>query len=340
MDLPFTYPFLIVAALALAFCFSNGYNDSSGLVATMISTHAMSPERALLIATLFELIGALCLGTAVAKTMMGGLVDMVPTASVSGGAALAAALVAALIWNFLTARLGLPSSSSHTLIGGLVGAALAAYGPESVHWHKLGRVVAALVVSPVMGFFAAYVFIKLSTFLCQWVGPRINQTFNRIQVVSSCLLALSHGTNDAQKTMGVLTLALALMVPGHSAVGVPDWVQKISAVVISLGVLFGGLKLIKTLGFKLYKVRPLHGFAAQSMSAGVLAGMTYLGFPLSSTQVMSSALLGAGSAERPKAIRWSIAGDMLITWIVTLPASGLLAFGLVHLGGVVHALIS
>lgn len=333
--------FLTVAmalALALAFCFMNGFHDSSGLVATMISTRAMEPEWALVVATAFEFIGAQILGTAVAETMMSDLVDVSKLAETLHAVPLiSAGLLAAVVWNAATWFLGIPSSSSHTLLGGLMGAFAAGCGLHSIYWSKILWILVVLVVSPLVGFFASYFITKLSYFLFQWSGPRVNSLFRKMQIVSSCCLALSHGTNDAQKTIGIMALVLALAFSQqHSASQIPGWVVNAAAMTISFGVLCGGWRLIKTLGFKLYRVRPIHGFASQGMSSGVLIGFSLWGFPLSSTQVISSSLLGAGAADRPKAIRWEIVRDMVMTWLVTLPVTGLLAASIVWLMKVVE----
>jgi PiT family inorganic phosphate transporter len=238
-----------------------------------------------------------------------------------------AALVAAIVWNLVTLLLGLPSSSSHALIGGLVGAVILDTGWSSIHFYGLLKVLIVLFASPIIGFVAGIIITKIILWLSRNATPRVNIFFKSGQLVTSVALALSHGANDAQKTMGIITMAL---VTGGilTTFAVPTWVVLICASVISLGTAMGGRRLIRTLGAKFYKIRPMEGFSSQLASALVIIGSSLLGGPVSTTQVVSSAIMGVGAADRVKKVRWGVAGEILMTWILTIPASGLLAAGL------------
>lgn len=307
---------LVIITLALVFDFLNGMNDSGNIVATMISTGALAPRRALLLASVCEFIGPFVFGVAVAATIGSGIVD--PTAV--GALPVLAAVLAGIAWNAVTLRLGVPSSSSHALVGGLVGAALAARGPEAINLEGLSLVVAALVFSPVLGFVLGNIAMRSILRLTKNATPRINTHFRQGQIATSAALALSHGTNDAQKTMGIITLALVAFgtLPEFR---VPFWVVAASALAIALGVGFGGWRIIRTLGGKIYRIRPVHGFSAQATSAAVILGAALLGGPVSTAQVVGSSIIGVGSAERLSKVRWGVAGNILLAWMVTIPAS-------------------
>ncbi len=315
-----TYLLAAVIGVALLFDFMNGFNDSAALVAPVVSTRALSPRAALRLAAVGEFMGPFLFGVAVAKAIGSDLLDAayltLPT--------LLAALLAALAWNVFTWYLAVPSSSSHALVGGLVGAALAAGGWQAVRWSGLQMIVLALLISPLLGLLAGYVMTKLLYFLAQKATPRVNTLFRFLQVVTSFFTALSHGANDAQKTMGVITLAL--VVAGHlPTFAVPSWVVIVSAVCIAFGTSVGGWRQIKTLGGRIFRLRPLHGLASQTGGSLVIMLASLLGGPVSATQVMSSAVLGAGAAERPGRVRWSVGQEMLIAWLLTIPATIVLA---------------
>jgi PiT family inorganic phosphate transporter len=312
-----------IIALALVFDFLNGFHDASNIVATMISSRAMSPRNALIISALAHLAGPFLFGVAVATTIGNEVVD----ASVVSSSVIIAALGSAIIWNVVTWLLGWPSSTSHALIGGLVGAAVLATGFGSVRLPALEKVFVALFISPILGFGLAYVVQRLVYFLARGASPRINVFFKRVQLVTALALALSHGTNDAQKTMGVI--AMAMVATGYaSSFHVPWWVIALSATAISLGTASGGWRLIKTLGAKFYKIRPVHAFTSQLSSAMVIMGAALLGGPVSTTQVVSSAIMGAGSADRLSKVRWTVGRDIVVAWLLTIPVSALMSAGL------------
>jgi PiT family inorganic phosphate transporter len=320
---------LIVALIVLAviFDFLNGFHDSSNIVATMISSRAFRPRVALGVTALAEFTGPFIFGVAVAKTIGHDIVEP-GTITV---AVIMAALLSAILWNLLTWYLGIPSSSSHALIGGIIGAVAVGAGLEAIQLSGLQKVLLALFISPIIGLMAGFLFTKLVFFLARGASPRINWFFKRSQIVTAVALGLSHGTNDAQKTMGVI--ALGLVTAGYLAdFYVPTWVIALSAGAIALGTALGGWRLIKTLGGKFYKIRPVHGFSSQVTSAGVILGASLVGGPVSTTQVVSSSIMGVGSAERLSKVRWGVAGNIAVAWIVTIPATALVAAGLYWLG--------
>ncbi len=314
---------LSVIALALVFDFLNGIRDSSNLVATVISSRALSPRWALLLTAVAEFMGPIIFGVAVAKAIGS---EIVSPSDVSLQVILAA-LLGAIIWNLITLLLGLPSSSSHALIGGLVGAVVLENGWSAIHFQGILKVLLVLFISPVIGFFAGYLLTRIIMFLCRNATPGINNLFKRGQLVTSIALALSHGANDAQKTMGVITMAL---VAGNylKTFAVPLWVVLTCAGVIAVGTAFGGRRLIRTLGGKFYKIRPVDGFSSQLASSLVIIGSSLVGGPVSTTQVVSTSIMGAGAADRINKVRWNVAVDILIAWVLTIPAAGLLSAGL------------
>ncbi|MBO9531912.1 MAG: inorganic phosphate transporter [Solirubrobacteraceae bacterium] len=324
----------IVVAAALLFDFTNGFHDTANVVATSISTRALPPRLAIALAALLNFIGAF-LSLKVAATIASGLVD-------AGAITLQivfAGLVGAILWNLLTWWFGLPSSSSHALIGGVVGAMLAAVGPSAIDGEGLlGKVVLPAVVAPVLAFCVAGLAI-----LCAYrfvgrlrPGP-VTRGFRLGQVASGSLLALAHGTNDAQKTMGVITLALV----AHGSLPavdpeVPTWVVVSSALAIALGTYSGGWRIIRTMGSKIIKMDAAQGFTAQGSGAAVILAATHVGFPLSTTHVISGGVVGAGAAKRLSAVKWGVAGNMAVAWVLTLPAAGLtgaVAYGISSAAG-------
>jgi len=309
-----------VVALALFFDFLNGFHDAANVVATVVSSRAMDPGYVLLIVSTAEFIGPFLFGTAVAETIGRNLVD--PKFMSIG--VLVAALMGAIIWNLVTWWYGLPSSSSHALVGGLLGAVVMAYGIFAPNWGGFWWVVAVLIFSPIVGLIFGYLFQKVCTALAYGFTPRINVFFKRMQILSSLTLSLSHGANDAQKTMGIITMILLAM--GYvQEFFVPAWVIFSCALSMALGTAFGGWRIVRTVGSKIYKLRPIHGFSAQTASATVILGAALLGGPVSTTHVVSSAIMGTGSADRVKAVRWGTAGNIVITWFLTIPASALMA---------------
>jgi PiT family inorganic phosphate transporter len=311
---------ILIILIALVFDFLNGFHDASNIVATMISSRAMSPRSALLISAVAHFAGPFLFGVAVAKTIGSEVVD--PAAITS--AVIIAALTSAILWNLFTWYFGLPSSTSHALIGGIVGAVAVAEGFDTINMDGLSKVLLALFISPVLGFVLGFLAMKIIYFLARGASPHINTLFKRSQIGTSLALALSHGTNDAQKTMGII--AMAMVTTGYvTEFQVPWWVVALSAGAISIGTALGGWRLIETLGGKFYKIRPVHAFGSQLTSAGTILGAALLGGPVSTTQVVSSSILGAGSADRVSKVRWNVARDIAIAWLLTIPVSALLA---------------
>jgi PiT family inorganic phosphate transporter len=319
-------PVIALVVLALGFDFLNGFHDSANIVATMIASRAMGPRRALLLSGAAHLLAPFLFGVAVATTI-GKDVVTPETVTVS---VVMAALLSAIAWNLVTWLLGLPSSSSHALVGGIVGAVAVANGLAVIHLDGLLKVISALVASPVVGLAFGYVLMKLVLFLVRGASPRVNVVFKRGQVLTAVALALSHGTNDAQKTMGIITMGL--VASGFlSEFTVPVWVIALSAASISLGTALGGWRIIRTLGAGLYRLRAVDGFVSQTSSALVILGAALVGGPVSTTQVVSSSIIGAGSAQRISKVRWGVAVDILTAWLLTMPASALGAAMLYYL---------
>ena len=321
---------VLTILIALGFDFTNGFHDTANAVATSISTRALGPRAAVALSAVFNLVGALVaievLHTHVANTI-GGLV------SPKGGISLSliiAALVGAIAWNLVTWRLGLPSSSSHALIGALVGMGLVGYGVDAVKWGSLAPVVIALVASPVIGLVLSYLFTVavLDVFRHSQPSP-MNRRFRIAQVASGAFVSFSHGANDAQKTMGVITLALvsagALTTTGTVFPSPPLWVVLLAATAIGLGTYAGGWRIIRTLGTKVVRLEPVDGFCAQTMAAVVIQGATQLALPVSTTHVVSGAVMGAGATRRLGAVRWGVARNILVAWMLTIPATAAMA---------------
>jgi PiT family inorganic phosphate transporter len=315
--------FLLIAVLVLAVVFDyiNGFHDTANAIATSVSTRALRPERAILLSATANFAGALT-GTAVAKTIGAGLVESTDTDMV----VVAGALIGAIIWNLITWRLGIPSSSSHALIGGLLGATLIAAGPSAVKWDGVFyKVLVPLIASPILGITVGFFFMVVLLNMFRNAHPqRLNERFRKLQVVSAGFMAFSHGSNDAQKTMGIMTLALftAGIIPTFE---VPLPVILISATALSLGTAAGGWRIIKTMGQRVVKLDPIHGFASETTAATIILSASAVGAPVSTTQVISTAIMGVGSSNRFSMVRWGIAGDILTAWVLTIPAAGLFA---------------
>ncbi|MCU0489180.1 MAG: inorganic phosphate transporter [Anaerolineales bacterium] len=319
-----TFPTLliIVIALALAFDFLNGVHDSSNVVATMISSRALPPRVALWMTALANFLGPFIFGVAVAETI-GGVVE----ANTISMSVLIAALSSAILWNLLTWRLGFPSSSSHALVGGMIGSVLIAASWQVINVEEIKKILIALFASPIIGFIFGYILLKIILILCWNSSPKVNTLFKRVQILTALALSLSHGTNDAQKTMGLISLAL--VISGYSATFVvPKWVILLCASMIAMGTAMGGWKLIRTLGGKFYKIRPVDGFASQLASATVILGASLVGGPVSTTQVVSSSIMGVGAAERVNKVRWGVAQEIATAWLLTIPATALVAAGI------------
>ncbi len=304
--------------LAVAFDFSNGFHDTANAIATSVATRALRPQHALLMATAFNFIGAFA-GTAVAKTIGAGLVDEKTTTQVI----VASALLGAIAWNLITWRSGLPSSSSHALIGGLLGATMVAVGSGSVKWSGvMDKVVVPLISSPLIGFAGAFVLMLGLTWLFRNTARKpLGRAFKRLQVLSAGYMAFAHGSNDAQKTMGIVTLALfsAGVIP---TTDVPAWVIAMAATAMSLGTATGGWRIMHTMGHRVVELEPIHGFAAETTAATVILGAAHLGMPVSTTHVIASAIMGVGASKGTRGVRWGVARQILIAWVLTLPAAG------------------
>jgi inorganic phosphate transporter, PiT family len=347
--------FLIVLLVALAFEYINGFHDTANAIATTVSTKVLTPRQAIILSTVFNLLGALS-GTAVAATIGQGLVD---TQFVSA-TTLFGALTAAIAWNLFTWWLALPSSSSHALIGGLCGATLAsAAGDWSViKWsvfnptthHSTGlwpKVIGPMFLSPTCGILFGFAFMALLMVLLRnWTPLRVKRWFGKGQLLSASWMSFTHGTNDAQKTMGIIALTLfTATTKTHAFDHLPgwlqflrapefkvyDWIKVVCALTMAAGTAVGGWRIIRTLGHKMVKMQPIHGFAAQTTAAGIIQLATHWGIPLSTTHVISASIMGVGATKRFSAVKWGIVGRMVWAWILTIPISGLLAYGLMHL---------
>jgi PiT family inorganic phosphate transporter len=312
----------IVIGLALLFDFLNGVHDSSNIVATMISSRAFRPGTALGLTALANFFGPFLFGVAVATTIG----DEVAVENVLNLNIIIASLIGAILWNIATWFLGIPSSSSHALIGGLVGAVVVGAGLGAIKLDGLEKVLIALVASPLIGFAVGFVITRLIYFLARGATPSINKFFKNSQLVTALGMAFSHGTNDAQKTMGVIALSLVIggVLPSFQ---VPTWVVAASAGAIALGTALGGWRLIRTLGGRFYKIRPLHSFATQLTSGIVILTASFLGLPVSTSQVVSSAIIGVGASESVGKVRWSVAEEIVTAWFITIPASALVSAG-------------
>jgi PiT family inorganic phosphate transporter len=314
-------PLLVVfVGISLLFDFLNGFHDSANTVATMISSRAMGPRRALILSAAAHFVGPFLFGVAVATTV-GHEVIAERAATIP---VVLAALLASIIWNVVTWLLGIPSSSSHALIGGLIGAAVSSNGFEVVLMRGLTKVLLTLLASPVIGLVSGYVLLKVVLFLVRGATPRVNTFFKRAQIVTATALALSHGANDAQKTMGIITMGL-LAGGALPRFEVPRWVIVACAGSIALGTAIGGWRIIHTLGGKFYKIRPVHSFASQIASAAAILGAALVGGPVSTTHVVSTSILGVGSAQRANMVRWGVMKQIVTAWVLTIPVSGLLA---------------
>ncbi|WP_297216333.1 inorganic phosphate transporter [uncultured Desulfovibrio sp.] len=325
---------ILIVVVALVFDFTNGAHDCANAIATVVSTKVVTPRFAVGCAALLNLVGAL-LGTEVAKTLGSGIV--LPAVVEGSHVLVLAALVGAITWNCITWYFGIPSSSSHALIGGLIGAALANSGLEGLNLGGIvSKVLIPLVVSPLSGYLVGF----LIMWIIYWTFARVsrktvNRTFRKLQLLSAGFMATSHGLNDAQKTMGIVTLAL--MIFGYldsSSVEVPLWVKLSCAGAMALGTAIGGWKIVKTMGHRIFKLEPVHGFAAESSASLVIAGASMLGAPVSTTHTISACIFGVGSTKRLSAVRWTVAGQLVTAWVLTLPAAavvGFLSYLLLHL---------
>ena len=324
---------ILVIVVALVFDYINGFHDAANAIATVVSTGVLPVRTAVILAGILNFVGAIT-GTAVAKTIASGFAgaDVVTQVVVLG------TLIGACIWNLLTWWWGIPSSSSHALIGGLAGAVVAHAGVSAFNWNNLvGKVLIPLVVSPTLGFIAAFLFMIGLLWIVRRMKPaRVQRGSRRLQLVSACMMAFSHGSNDAQKAMGIITLALvAFVAAGHTGMPdsmlptgdkIPTWVVFACAAAIGLGTMAGGKRIIKTMGSKIIRISPLQGFAAEAAGTATILTASYMGVPVSTTHCISACIMGVGASKRLSAVRWGVAGNIVLAWVVTIPMSAAFAY--------------
>jgi len=333
---------IATVVIVLVFDYTNGFHDAANIVATVIASRAMTPAQAVLIVGVFEFLGPLLGGTAVANTI-GKFIVLDGVAPLLSLSILLCGLIGAIAWNLATWYFGIPSSSSHALVGGLIGAVVVSVGADHVVWgfaelangHLTGivKVLAALILSPLVGFWVGFFIHRLLNALLVAANPAANARLRGLQFVTAAGLAFSHGANDAQKSMGILTLVLLLggFIPTFE---VPFWVMLACASAITLGILSGGWRIVRTLGFAIYRVRPIHALGSQLTSAAVIMAASLGGAPVSTTHVVATSIMGIGASERPRAVRWAKAKDIATTWLITIPGAALVAiqaYALVHL---------
>jgi inorganic phosphate transporter, PiT family len=316
-----TWLLVVVIILALAFDYINGMHDSANAIATVVSTRVLSPRNAILLAAALNFVGAF-LSTAVAKTIGKGIVDP----SLVNNGIVAAALIGAIFWNMLTWWYGIPSSSSHALIGGLIGSVVAFHGFTALNADGVIKILKALVISPLAGLAIGFLLmVAIYWIFHRSAAGKVNRWFKHLQIVSASFMAISHGSNDAQKIMGIITMALfgMGMIPTFD---VPKWVVFACATAMAAGTAAGGWRIIKTMGVKMIKLQPVNGFAAETAASAVILTASHIGVPVSTTHVISGSIMGVGSAKRASAVRWDVAGQMAIAWILTIPATAGVAF--------------
>ncbi len=312
---------VLVLVLATIFDFINGFHDTANAIATSVSTRVLSPKVAVAMAAVLNLVGALT-GTAVAKTVGAGLVETAAVTQVT----VISAFLAAILWDLLTWYFGMPTSSSHAILSSILGAAVATAGTGIIIQKGVYKVFIGLIVSPVVGFLLGFLLMLLLI----WIFKRsplslVNPLFNRMQIVSAAYMAFSHGNNDAQKTMGIIAMALVSYYK-LPAFYVPVWVMVLCASAMATGTAIGGWRVIKTLGMRLVHLRPIHGFAAEASAATVIEIASRIGLPLSTTHIISSTIMGVGATKRLSAVRWGVAGRIVMAWVLTLPACAVLAW--------------
>lgn len=317
---------ILVVIFALGFDFINGFHDTANAIATSVSTKALTPRRAIMLAATMNFIGALTF-TGVAKTITKDIVD--PFALENGSVVILAALISAIAWNLITWYYGIPSSSSHALIGSIAGAAISAAGVGILNYAGFLKILQSLVISPFLALAVGFIVMSIFAFIFKNFNlSKTNKGFRTMQIATAALQSYTHGTNDAQKAMGIITMAL---IAGgfQTSTDIPMWVRISAAVAMGIGTSVGGWKIIKTVGGKIMKIRPVNGAAADLSSAMVIFGATMLHLPVSTTHVISSAIMGVGSAQRVKGVKWGVAQRIVLTWIITLPISAVIA-GLVY----------
>ena len=316
MSTSFTFVVIIIL-VALTFDFLNGFHDAANSIATVVSTRVLSPQKAVLWAAFFNFVAAFVMGTAVAKTMGKGMIDL----SVVTNEVILAGLMGAITWNLFTWYYGLPVSSSHALIGGYAGSAVAKAGPGAILLSGWTKTLIFIVMAPLMGLFVGFLLmVAVSWIFRRWHPFKLDQLFRRMQLVSAGLYSLGHGGNDAQKTMGIIT---GLLVSGGylKTFDVPLWVILISHAAIALGTMFGGWRIVKTMGTKITKLQPMGGFCAETSGAITLFVATHLGIPVSTTHTITGAIIGVGATRRISAVKWGVAGRIVWAWVLTIPLS-------------------
>lgn len=322
--------FILLTILVFCFTYVNGFRDGCNVVATLIASRAMKPTPALIFASIIELISpftVLVIGSSVSGTIQ-KLIDerayTAPDAQTIGLLFLTAGLIAAIIWNLSTWFFAIPSSSSHALIGGVVGAGIMAFGWQSVSWgYFWTRVVLMIFLTPLMSFLVGWVMMKALLFFGRSLTARVNPFFRYAQYVNMIFLAFNHSFNDSQKSTGILMILIGICF-GAAPDQIPLWAIGAAALALSLGILTGGLKIIKTVGTGIYRVRPMHSFTSQLSSGLVILGASLIGAPVSASQIVSSSIIGVGAAERYKGVKWNVAGKILISWIITVPIAGMI----------------
>jgi PiT family inorganic phosphate transporter len=322
---------VLIIVMALVFDFINGFHDAANAIATSVSTRVLAPHTAVLMAGFFNLVGAFT-STAVAKFVAKGIVNPVDFSEATIQVMVLSGLLAAIIWDLITWYFGLPTSSSHAILAGVIGSAIAVEGWGVVIWSGIEKILLALVLSPVVGFLGAFLLITLLYWLLHRARPaRVSGIFKNLQILSAMYMALSHGSNDAQKTMGIMTMALIGAGFLTKEAPVPWWVITSAALAMGLGTAAGGWRIVKTLGLQLTQLRPIHGFAAEATAASVIFANSLLGLPISTTHVISSAVMGVGASKRLSAVRWGVGQKIILAWLLTLPACAVLAWAICKL---------
>ncbi len=306
--------------LALLYAFFNGFNTSGTLVASPISTRSLAPRFAILVAVIGEFAGPFIFGVAVAATIGRDFLQI----SAVNAEVLLASVASVILWNALTWFFGIPSSSSHALAGGLSGASLMAAGIEVFKVPGLVKVLSGLVLGPVVGLVGGYLLLKLTLWLVQGASPRVNTFFRHAQTPTTLILAMGQATNDGQKSMGLITLGLVVL-NMQSDFSVPSWVTFAVALTMAVGVASGGYRIIRTLGGKIYQLRPIHGFTAQAAAGAIAIGSAVIGAPVAITHIVGTTIMGVGAAERVRGVRWGVAGQIMTAWLITIPATAILA---------------
>jgi PiT family inorganic phosphate transporter len=331
MDAFLSLPLLIgLIGVALLFDFLNGLHDAANSIATIVSTRVLRPQYAVAWAAFFNFIAFLFFGLHVANTLGTGIIDP----ALADAHTIFAALVGAIVWNVITWLLGIPSSSSHALIGGLVGAGLAKAGLKAIIWKGLTPTLLAIVGSPVVGFMLALVMVLLLSWIfVRWTPFAVDRTFQRLQFVSASLYSLGHGGNDAQKTMGIIAALLYSQHRLGDHFYVPLWVVLSCQVAMAFGTLFGGWRIVKTMGSKITRLTPMQGFCAEAGGAITLFGATWLGIPVSTTHTITGSIVGVGAARKVSAVRWGVASNIVVAWVLTIPAAGLVSAAVYVLAG-------